>query len=167
MPKLTLSVAPFDATLARAGAGDFVYCDPPYAPLSRTSLFAHYTAGGFTLDDHRRLQEAVVHAAARGAAIVLSNSSAPAIEQLFGNVAARRAGLRIDRVDARRAINSRATLRGPVVELIVTNAPLQVAGAAKQKMLKASLRPQAPAIHTSLRQVGHANASRKSDSKVM
>ena len=37
----------FEATLGEAGAGDFVYCDPPYAPLSRTSSFANYTAAGF------------------------------------------------------------------------------------------------------------------------
>jgi DNA adenine methylase len=123
MPRVTLSVAAFETTLARAEAGDFVYCDPPYAPLSRTSLFAHYTAGGFTLDDHRRLQEAVVQAAQRGAAIVLSNSSAPEIVALYGRATAGRARLRIERVPARRAINSRASQRGPIDELIITNAP--------------------------------------------
>ena len=127
MPKLTLSVAPFDATLALAHARDFVYCDPPYAPLSPTSLFAHYTAGGFTLDDHRRLQEAVVKTAQRGAAIVLSNSSAPAIVELYGRANAGRARLRIERVPARRAINSRASHRGPIDELIITNAKLRMA----------------------------------------
>ena len=44
-PGVTIELQPFDRTLAEAGAGDFVYCDPPYAPLSRTSSFANYTAG--------------------------------------------------------------------------------------------------------------------------
>jgi DNA adenine methylase len=122
-PGVTLTRRPFDETLAEAGRGDFVYCDPPYAPLSATSLFAHYTAGGFTLEDHERLQAAIIGAAGRGAVVVVSNSSAPAIESAYGSRAAKQAGLRVRRVPARRAINSRASARGPVDELIITNAP--------------------------------------------
>ena len=51
----------------------------------------------------------------------MSNSSAPAIVAAYGGPAARRAGLTVHRVPARRAINSRAVLRGPVDELIITN----------------------------------------------
>jgi DNA adenine methylase len=125
-PGVTLMRRPFDETLAEAGAGDFVYCDPPYAPLSATSVFAHYTAGGFTLDDHERLQAAVIGAAGRGAVVVVSNSSAPEIESAYGSRAAKNAGLRVRRVPARRAINSRASARGPVDELIITNAPMSL-----------------------------------------
>src|SRR6185436_8051310 len=118
---VTLVHGSFDGALAEAGQGDFIYCDPPYAPLSRTACFANYTASGFTLDDQARLQHALVAAAERGAAVVLSNSSAPDIEQLYSTIDARRAQLRIDRVNARREINSRADARGFVTELIVTN----------------------------------------------
>ena len=119
---ITIECVPFEEALAHVGAGDFIYCDPPYAPLSRTSGFAQYTAGGFTPLDQRRLQEAVIAAAERGAMIVLSNSSAPAVAQGYTTPEARRAGLTIRRVPARRAINSRAALRGPVDEFIITNA---------------------------------------------
>ena len=112
---------PFDHALERAGAGDFVYCDPPYAPLSATSQFAHYTAGGFSPLDHVRLHQAVVDAAARGATVVMSNSSAPQITAAYTGYAARRSGLRVERVPARRAINSRAASRGPIDELIISN----------------------------------------------
>lgn len=136
-PGLTLARRPFHETLADAGSGDFVYCDPPYAPLSATSLFAHYTADGFTIEDHGRLQTAIIDAAARGAVVVVSNSSAPAIERAYESRAARRAGLKVTRVPARRAINSRASARGPIDELIITNA-LTVGG--KLRMAKASSR---------------------------
>ena len=119
---VALERRPFDEALARAGAGDFVYCDPPYAPLSVTSQFAHYTAGGFTLADHARLHQAVVDAAARGAVIVMSNSSAPQITAAYTGYAARRAGLRVATVPARRAINSNAAKRGAIDELIISNA---------------------------------------------
>lgn len=118
---VSLVVRGFEATLADAGDGDFVYCDPPYAPLSRTSSFAHYTAGGFPSVDQTRLRQAVVAACARGARVVVSNSSAPEILECYGAADAKRAGLVVRRVPARRAINSRASARGPVDELIISN----------------------------------------------
>jgi DNA adenine methylase len=120
---VALEWIPFEQALADARTGDFVYCDPPYAPLSRTSSFAHYTAGGFRLPDHVRLRKAVVDAARRGAVVLMSNSSAPEIVAAYAARAARVAGLTIQRVPARRAINSRAARRGPVDELIITNSP--------------------------------------------
>jgi len=124
-PGVSIELTPFERTLAEAGAGDFVYCDPPYAPLTRTSSFASYTAGGFGSADQVRLAEAVVGACHRGASVVLSNSSAAEIVDLYSGPVARRAGLRIETVQARRAINSRASSRGPVCELVITNVPPQ------------------------------------------
>ena len=118
---VTLECIPFEEALAGTGLGDFVYCDPPYAPLSRTASFAQYTAGGFGVQDHHRLQKSVVTAARRGAVVLMSNSSAPAIVAAYSGAAARRAGLSMHRVPARRAINSRAVRRGPVDELIISN----------------------------------------------
>ena len=120
-PGVTLELSGFEAVLADAGPGDFVYCDPPYAPLSRTASFANYTADGFSSDDQARLCAAVTDACERGATVVLSNSSADEIVGLYSSDRARRAGLAVHRVPARRMINSRATARGPVDELIVTN----------------------------------------------
>jgi DNA adenine methylase len=124
---VTIETASFDATLADAGEGDFVYCDPPYAPLSKTASFAHYTAGGFTAFDQRRLQQAVVAACRRGAMVLLSNSSAPEIVELYRSRVAGAAQLDLQFVPARRAINSRASSRGPVNEVIVTNVPRDAA----------------------------------------
>ena len=137
---VSLEYRGFEETLARAREGDFVYCDPPYAPLSRTASFAHYTAGGFTPFDQWRLQQAVVAACGRGAQIVLSNSSAPEIVRAYSTREARKAGLKVHVVPARRAINSRATARGVVDELIVTNVKGSLE-AIKPVMLKADVRP--------------------------
>jgi DNA adenine methylase len=146
-PQLTLECLGFEDALADAGRGDFVYCDPPYAPLSRTASFAHYTAGGFSSFDHERLQRAVIEAAGRGAIVLVSNSSAQEIEKAYRSPEARKARLEVTRVPARRAINSRAALRGPVDELIISNiaaanaAALQVS---RKTMAKAGLRPRYP-----------------------
>jgi len=134
---VTLECLPFEQALADAREGDFIYCDPPYAPLSRTASFAQYTAGGFGASDHDRLQEAVVGAARRGAVVLMSNSSAPDIVAAYGSRLAREAGLTVEHVPARRAINSRAALRGPVDELIITNAPVRTMGGATIRMLRA------------------------------
>lgn len=120
--RVGLECAGFEEVLGEAGAGDFVYCDPPYAPLSRTASFAQYTAGGFGARDHERLLAAVVAAAGRGALVLVSNSSAPEIESAYRARNARAAGLLVQRIPARRAINSRAARRGPVDELIISNA---------------------------------------------
>ena len=44
---LTLAVRPLRAHGRASGAGDFLYFDPPYAPLSKTARFTSYTAEGF------------------------------------------------------------------------------------------------------------------------
>jgi DNA adenine methylase len=141
---VALQCLPFEKAISDAGAGDFVYCDPPYAPLSPTASFAHYTAGGFTLADHRRLQAALVAAAARGAAVILSNSTAPEIERAYRSATVREIGLQTYRVPARRAINSRASLRGPVDELIVSNTLAAAAPPVPIRMLRSRLRASEP-----------------------
>lgn len=140
---VSMELGSFEQSIADAGRGDFVYCDPPYEPLSRTSSFANYTAHGFTAIDQKRLQKAVVAAAARGASVVVSNSSAPLIESLYTSPEAKKAGLTLTRVPARRAINSRAALRGTVDEVLVTNAITVSLVAVRPKMAKARLRPNA------------------------
>lgn len=64
----------------------------------------------------------VLELAQRGCHILLSNSTAPSIEDLYDrNADAQDAGLRALRVPARRAINSNAARRGPVEEYVITN----------------------------------------------
>ena len=123
-PGLSLQVRPFEAALADAGPGDFVYLDPPYAPVSDTARFTSYHRDGFGMAAQERLQQSVVAAAARGVLILLSNSAVPHIRQLYGvDSDAQRVGLQTRTVHARRAINSRATRRGPVGEYLISNVP--------------------------------------------
>lgn len=124
--RVSIECMTFDGPLAQARARDFVYCDPPYAPISRTSSFGSYTAQGFGPDDQHRLHQSVIAAARRGTVVLVSNSSAPEIEAAYGGRPARLAGLMVQRVPARRAINSRVALRGPVDELMITNATTAV-----------------------------------------
>jgi DNA adenine methylase len=121
-PNVEIVRAGFDRVLGEASAGDFVYFDPPYAPLSPTANFRGYTGRGFSDLDQQRLQSVAIALAARGVHVTLSNSTAPAVTRLYeNNAAAAAAGLQTWRVPARRSINSRATGRGHIEELIVSN----------------------------------------------
>ncbi len=120
----TVEHAPFESVLRSALEGDFVYFDPPYAPLSSTASFTSYTADRFGADDQRRLQQVVIALAKRGCHVLLSNSTAAEISDLYvNNCDAKRAGLWAQEVEARRDINSDASRRGRVKEYVITNLP--------------------------------------------
>lgn len=99
-----------------AGEGDFVYFDPPYVPLNATSNFTGYSRFGFDEEDHRRLAQLFHELTARGCRVMLSNSSAPLVYELYDGQ-----GYELQKVQARRNINSKAHRRGPVTELLIMN----------------------------------------------
>ena len=108
--------------LAGAREGDFIYLDPPYAPLSATAQFTSYTSEGFSTADQRRLQRTLIRLARKRCWVLLSNSTAPEVAELYdGNGDAERAGLRAHKIPARRRINSNAARRGHVFEYLITN----------------------------------------------
>jgi DNA adenine methylase len=128
-PRLKLVCGSFDTARDIAVAGDFLYCDPPYAPLTATSSFTAYTAAAFGLADHARLQQFSIALARRGCQLLLSHSTADEIAALYDrNEDARSAGLRAFRVPARRAINSNPRRRGSVEEYLLTNIAAEVLG---------------------------------------
>jgi DNA adenine methylase len=121
-PAVSIQAQPYDRVLAQARDGDFIYLDPPYAPISVTARFTSYTAGGFGAEAQAALQRQVIEVAGRGALVLLSNSSAPEIRRLYArSVSARGAGLKATTVRARRAINSRPSGRGEIREYLITN----------------------------------------------
>lgn len=113
-----LRCSDFEATLSAARAGDFVYLDPPYAPLTRTANFTRYTVESFEDGEQRRLARCVRDLDARGCLVLLSNSDTPAIRALYR-------GFRMEVVHAPRNINSDATARGRIPELAIANYDLQ------------------------------------------
>jgi DNA adenine methylase len=116
LQKAVLRVADFATVAEAAEAGDFVYFDPPYAPLSPTSSFTGYDRHGFGEADQRRLA-AIIHCLTkRGCRVMLSNSSAPLIYELYDNQA-----YCLIPIQARRNINSKGDRRGPVKELLILN----------------------------------------------
>lgn len=111
-----LRSADFEAVLSECSSGDLVYLDPPYHPLSTTSAFTSYTREGFGEEEQRRLARAFGDATGRGAFVILSNSSAEFVRELYSGLEPRPT---LDEVSVSRPINSRASGRGPVAELLI------------------------------------------------
>lgn len=53
--KATFTCTSFEKVFSRARKGHVIYCDPPYAPISKTAMFNSYAKGGFTLDSQVKL----------------------------------------------------------------------------------------------------------------
>lgn len=103
----------FEAAVADARTGDFVYLDPPYVPLNATSDFTSYTQEGFGDADQVRLRDVALRLKASGVHVLLSNSGAPRVRELYAH------GFEIEEVAATRSINSVAKRRGAVTEFLI------------------------------------------------
>ncbi|MDU5197653.1 MAG: Dam family site-specific DNA-(adenine-N6)-methyltransferase [Enterobacter sichuanensis] len=107
--------AGYRRTLALAGEGDVVYCDPPYEPLPGTAGFTNYAAGGFSWADQISLAESCVAAHQRGAKVLISNSTAPRVIELY-----EQHGFTLHHVRGRRAISSKGSARETAKDIVAT-----------------------------------------------
>lgn len=101
--------------------GSLVYLDPPYRPLNSTSNFTEYSKGGFADPDQLKLANFFEEMDKRGAYLMLSNSdpkNEDPQDEFFDNLYRH---YNIERVHAKRNINSDASRRGNINELIVRN----------------------------------------------
>lgn len=103
----------FENLAANAREGDVVYYDPPYVPLTPTSSFTSFTAGGFGLNEQIRLRDSFKELDARGVHVLLSNSDTPVVRELY-------AGFKLAKVRVPRRINSKGGKRGDVGELLIS-----------------------------------------------
>lgn len=96
-------------------AGDFVYFDPPYVPVSRTSNFTSFTKGGFGEGEQRALHLLARKLLDRGVNVFLSNSDAPLVRELYANPEL----WDVQEVLVPRSVNSDGAKRGNVRELLI------------------------------------------------
>ena len=97
------------------GEGDFVYFDPPYEPLSRTSNFTGYSKEDFTPNNQGELRDLLKRISPR-CDFMLSNSTAPLIGELYSGPP-----FHTFQVSANRTINAKASGRGKIAEYVITN----------------------------------------------
>jgi DNA adenine methylase len=100
--------------LQKISKNSFVYFDPPYHPVSESSSFTGYVAGGWGEKEQEGLRNVCNQLHAKGVKFLLSNSSTPLIHSLYKDY-------KIHRVKATRSINSIGTKRGNVDEVLIKN----------------------------------------------
>lgn len=112
--QLTFTNTDYAEVLSNVSKGTFVYLDPPYDPVSDTANFTGYTRGGFDRTEQVRLRECCDELTRRKIKFMLSNSATEFIREQY-------ADYDITPVRAKRAINSNASKRGHVDEVVIRN----------------------------------------------
>ncbi len=108
----------YKEVLKRAKKGDFVYFDPPYYPLNKTANFVSYTANGFLEKEQKELRNVYFELHKKGCFVMLSNSNTDFIKKLYSGLDKK---IKIHKVNANRMINSDASKRGKIKEVLVIN----------------------------------------------
>jgi len=117
LQNVTIKHQDYKSVLETAKQGDFIYFDPPYYPLNRTSSFTAYTSEGFLEKEQTELRNTFVELHDRGCFVMLSNSDTPFINDLYANIE----DVTVHKITAGRAINSNGSGRGKIAEALVTN----------------------------------------------
>jgi len=100
----------------------FIYYDPPYRPISATASFNSYSKEAFNDDEQVRLSDFIKSQNKKKNIFqMLSNSDPKNIDPGDNFFENKYSGFNIDKVNASRMINSNASKRGKIKELIITN----------------------------------------------
>jgi DNA adenine methylase len=103
------------AAIEDAKAGDLVYLDPPYIPLSASSSFSKYQKDNFGLLDHVALSGVIHELTNRGVRSILSNSDTLESRRIFGS------HLYLYGIQARRSVGAASKTRTMVQEIMAFN----------------------------------------------
>ena len=120
-PGLTVEVSGFDDALGTGARQTSSISILHTRPSVERHISPSYTAARFGPGEQARLQQAVVRLARIGASVLLSNSVSPDIRRLYATNLEARSWDSAKQVEARRAINSRASRRGAVRDSLITN----------------------------------------------
>ena len=99
----------------------FVYMDPPYRPITKSSAFTSYTKSGFNDDSQKDLKVWFDVLTSDCAYCMLSNSdpkNSDVNDMFFDDLYS---DYNIIRVNAKRSINSKGNGRGSITEILVKN----------------------------------------------
>lgn len=104
----------YQNSLSTAKSGDFVYMDPPYIPLNKTSNFTSYTSSGFSNQDQVDLRDICIHLNSNNIKFLQSNSDTPLTRELYKNFS-------LISIQVPRTISADGSKRSTVGELLIRN----------------------------------------------
>ncbi len=115
--RATFTCLSFEKVFSRARKGNVIYCDPPYAPISKTAAFTSYSAPSFGMEAQSTLAALATQTSRnRGIPVLISNHDLPAIRQLYGHAA-------FTELTVKRSISQKGNMRKPVAEILAYFAP--------------------------------------------
>ena len=114
LARADLAAGHYSGLVDKAQAGDFIYLDPPYHPLSKTAMFTNYVAEAFDEKDQMELSQVATTLSEKGCLFMESNSNTDFVKDLYKD-------FKIQEVLARRSINREKSKRGVITELVITN----------------------------------------------
>jgi DNA adenine methylase len=111
----TIRASDFESVIDEAGAGDFLFVDPPYTVKHNNNGFVKYNQKIFTWDDQIRLAEATQRASFRGAQVVVTNADHEDVRRLYHR------SFKVLSVERQTVIASSPSARGQTSEMVATN----------------------------------------------
>ncbi len=111
---ISITSTDFAEAVETARAGDFIYFDPPYDPVSDTSSFTGYHKSAFGRSEQERLFKVFKDLDRRGCKVMLSNSDTRFIRDLYKNY-------KKEDILATRRINAVGSGRGAIREVLIMN----------------------------------------------
>ena len=121
LENVTIHLSSFENCESWVDKSTFIYFDPPYRPLSDTSHFVSYSKGEFDDENQKQLAHTFRSLDKKNVKVLLSNSdpkNTVADDEFFDELYS---GFNIQRVSAKRAINSNPNKRGIITELLISN----------------------------------------------
>jgi DNA adenine methylase len=100
--------------LKGASEGDFIYLDPPFSPISKTSNFTEYTTRGFGTKDQENLARIFTILCEKKCKVIASNSDTELVRELYKEY-------KMISVSSLRSINCQSNRRRGNRELIIYN----------------------------------------------
>ena len=117
LQNVSIKYQDYKAMLKKTKKGDFIYLDPPYFPVSKTSSFTSYTADSFLEKEQIELRDTFIKLHEQGCFVMLSNSDTPFINEIYSGIK----GVKNNKIIAGRSINSKGSGRGKITEVLITN----------------------------------------------
>jgi DNA adenine methylase len=102
----------YQLSFAMSKAGDVIYCDPPYHPLSLTANFTLYTASPFNRDEQIKLARLAEQTAQKGVHVLISNHDTEFTRHQYAGAK------EIFQFEVLRTINCQGSKRNKVHELL-------------------------------------------------
>ena len=125
--KATFTCLPFEKIFSRARRGNVIYCDPPYAPISKTAAFTSYATQNFGQESQEKLAELAMKAAKqRGIPVLVSNHDLPLTRSLYK-------GADFSMLSVKRSISQKGGNRKPVDEILAFFPPSTVVKKTKKR----------------------------------